>query len=262
MTSGDARRRRRVAFVAVGVGLASLALLAARTWVALDDPPGIDEALNLNGGPEPSRWTRRAMLLATMPGTAKGSFLIAITVLVVGWLLARDYRPGALVSAALTCTWATVEILKPLVDRASPRAAASAAAAHGVSFPSAHVARAAVVLGVLALVWRWGSAWLVAAVRVVAGLAVAGVALSRLVLEFHWFTDVLAGLAVAGLWTAMTIPVAEALGSSGPVSAARPVGTAVPPLPRRRAAPRPVRRDRARGSPRLPTGDPTTRRWR
>jgi membrane-associated phospholipid phosphatase len=91
---------------------------------------------------------------------------------------------------------------KELVDRARPELEAVAATL-GPSFPSGHTSTAAASWAAFALVagrWWGRRAWPALAGGAV-GIAVA-VALSRVLLDVHWLTDVIGGLALGWAWFA------------------------------------------------------------
>ena len=94
------------------------------------------------------------------------------------------------------------ETIKQLVDRARP-ALEPVAATLGPSFPSGHTSTAAASWAAFALVagrWWGRRAWPALAGAAV-GIAVA-VAASRVLLDVHWLTDVLGGLALGWAWFA------------------------------------------------------------
>ena len=94
------------------------------------------------------------------------------------------------------------EAIKQLVDRVRPHLNPIAATL-GPSFPSGHASTAAALWAAAALVagrWWGRRAW-----PGLAALAVAiavGVAASRVFLDVHWLTDVIAGLALGWAWFA------------------------------------------------------------
>jgi len=95
--------------------------------------------------------------------------------------------------------------IKALVDRARPTLFNPASAGLGPSFPSGHSATAAVFYASAALLLgrRRGHA----ARTVLAGLAAAiavAVAASRVLLDDHWLTDVIAGLVLGWAWFAVS----------------------------------------------------------
>jgi membrane-associated phospholipid phosphatase len=93
--------------------------------------------------------------------------------------------------------------VKQLVNRARP-AFNPAAATLGPAFPSGHAATAAVFYATAALLLgrRRGHTARALLAALAAGIAVA-VAASRVLLDVHWLTDVIAGLALGWAWFAV-----------------------------------------------------------
>ena len=93
--------------------------------------------------------------------------------------------------------------VKQLVNRARP-AFNPAAATLGPAFPSGHTATAAVFYATAALLLgrRRGHTARALLAALAAGIAVA-VAASRVLLDVHWLTDVIAGLALGWAWFAV-----------------------------------------------------------
>lgn len=94
------------------------------------------------------------------------------------------------------------ETIKHLVDRVRPDLN-PVAATLGPSFPSGHSSTAAAFWAAAALVvGRWcGPRLRAVLVGLAVGIAV-GVAASRVLLDVHWLTDVIAGLALGWAWFA------------------------------------------------------------
>jgi undecaprenyl-diphosphatase len=94
-------------------------------------------------------------------------------------------------------------LIKQAMDRARP-AFNPDAAALGPSFPSGHSSQAAAFFAGAALLLsrRRGRAARAVLVGVAVGLAVA-VACSRVLLDFHWVSDVVAGLSLGWAWFAL-----------------------------------------------------------
>ena len=95
-------------------------------------------------------------------------------------------------------------VIKTIVDRARPVFFNPAAATLGPSFPSGHSTTAAAFYAAAALLlgrWRPGAAR-AALIGAAVGIAVA-VAASRVLLDVHWLTDVIGGLALGWAWFAI-----------------------------------------------------------
>ena len=129
---------------------------------------------------------------------------------------------GAMVVAAVLA-WAGetggVQIGKHVLARERPPEAIRLVHAHGWSFPSGHAAAACLVFMVLAwclaaLAGRravWIAGWLVA------GLAIAVTAFSRVELGVHWTTDVIASIVFVACWlTAIAVVLGGRLRQPAP----------------------------------------------
>ena len=116
-------------------------------------------------------------------------------------------RPNPALPALLLLTvvgqFAIANIVKVIVSRDRP-AISQLTGFSGSSFPSGHAAAAAATFAVIALLVGRGRRRAVrnAIAGVAAGLAVL-VAGSRVMLGVHWFTDVLAGIALGWAWLAV-----------------------------------------------------------
>ena len=94
-------------------------------------------------------------------------------------------------------------VIKQLADRARPTLN-PAAAALGPSFPSGHSSTAAACYaGLAVLVARGRSARVRALLAGAAGGIAVGVAASRVLLDVHWLSDVIAGLMLGWAWFAL-----------------------------------------------------------
>jgi len=149
---------------------------------------------------------RVAWVTALMKGVTRlGSDVVVIPLVVAlgGYLLIRrkKWRPLVLLAAALIGANACYQIAKPLVSRARPPEPLHLVAVTGYSFPSGHATTAIAVWGSVALVLAAGrKRWVKTAIWTCAGLITALVAFSRVYLGVHWWTDVVAGLALGGAW--------------------------------------------------------------
>lgn len=191
-------RASRVAWSAVAVAAAVFAALAA--VAATDDPLlAVDAAAHaalfdaLGGGRLP------VVIAVTWLGN-NATIVAAATVLSVSFLLARRAAwtvrliaasgGGAFVITGLKALFARVRPLEQVVEAA------------GWSFPSGHAFASTVFYGVLtALVWqatpRPAVRWTAVAVAV---LIAGAVGLSRVYLNVHYLTDVVAGWAAGVAW--------------------------------------------------------------
>ena len=119
------------------------------------------------------------------------------------WLVAR------VVAASLGGAFVSVGF-KALVGRARP--AEGVVAATGFSFPSGHATASAVFYGMTVyLAWRLVRRRVVRrTVAVLAAITVVAVGLSRVYLNVHYLSDVVAGWAAGTAWLATVLLVADA----------------------------------------------------
>lgn len=124
----------------------------------------------------------------------------AFVTIVAGVLFLRGYRRGTvLLLAGLSAELATA-VVKTLVDRPRPVGAAASDLIASASFPSGHIVRAVVILGLLITVLgrnhrSWRLPLLAASTAFVSALAVARIASGE-----HWPSDVLGGLLLGAIW--------------------------------------------------------------
>ena len=143
-----------------------------------------------------------AARVLSMAHTPRG--IAVIVAGAVALLLALRDRAGALwLVLAFYSGAAFNHALKHLLQR--PRPGQAEFAVTDFAFPSGHAAQATLLYGaLLVLLWRHtpSRAWRAAAASV-AVLLVVAVCASRLVLQAHWFSDVVGGVLVGGLWLAL-----------------------------------------------------------
>ena len=129
----------------------------------------------------------------------------------LGFLLATF--AGSQIAVALLKTW----FARPRPDLASAVELPSSA-----SFPSGHATAGVASLGAAAILVaehlpsRWGQAWLWAIVAI-GGFTIG---LSRIVLNVHYVTDVLAGWCLGIAWLAACLLVRDTIRQRGPASVA------------------------------------------
>ncbi len=155
-------------------------------------------------------WVDAARLLSTAH-TARG--IAVIVAGAVALLLALRDRAGALWLVLAFYSGAVLNhVLKQLLQR--PRPGQAELAVTDFAFPSGHAAQSTLLYGaMLVLLWRHtpSRAWRAAAASVAVSLVVA-VCASRLVLQAHWFSDVVGGVLVGGLWLVLALVVRRAIG--------------------------------------------------
>jgi membrane-associated phospholipid phosphatase len=182
-----------------GVLLALLAVLVRST----DMLAGLDSSVAEWGDQHASAWSHDAITLITDLGETWTVVIVAVVVAAVDFARTRNRWVAPFLLAVIVGDKFLTEAIKQLVDRARP-ALEPVAATLGPSFPSGHTATAAASWAAFALVagrWWGRRAWPTLAGLAV-GIAVA-VAASRVLLDVHWLTDVLAGLALGWAWFAV-----------------------------------------------------------
>jgi undecaprenyl-diphosphatase len=120
----------------------------------------------------------------------------------VWFALTRRFRTLAYWLSAAIVSQALVFALKYAMGRARPPGADGVV--EGFSFPSGHAAQSLVVFGFLAFLLGHGKpAWQQTTYTVGAATIALLVALSRLYLGVHWFSDVVASFGLATAWIAL-----------------------------------------------------------
>ncbi|MBI2939088.1 MAG: phosphatase PAP2 family protein [Chloroflexi bacterium] len=121
---------------------------------------------------------------------------------------------GLLVLAVLTMELASWAI-KEVVGRERPATFLLDDVMATASFPSGHVARVTVTLGILVGVVAWRSAWRIPAI-LIAAVWLLVVGLARVAVGAHWPSDVLGGYLLGAIWLAVAFGVAGRRGRSRP----------------------------------------------
>ena len=134
-------------------------------------------------------------------------FLVVVATLVALVLLLRGQRLLALIWAIGTGSGALLNrLLKAVFERARPLHDHGVAVADGFSFPSGHASGSMLVYGLLGylIVINTPRAWHIPIAASCAALVVF-VGFSRVMLQVHYFSDVLAGYATGAAWVALCI---------------------------------------------------------
>lgn len=190
-----------LAVAAVLLGGSVLAVLTAivRNTDAL---AGLDSAAATWGDRHANALSHDAIALLTRLGEMWIVIPVAVAVAAVEIHRTRNRWVVPFLLATIAGGTLLTETIKGLVDRARPELE-PVAATLGPAFPSGHACTAAASWAAFALVagrW-WGRRAWPALAGVAVGIAVA-VAASRVLLDVHWLTDVLAGLALGWAWFA------------------------------------------------------------
>ncbi len=190
-----------LAVAAVFLGGVVLAVLAVAVR-STDALAGLDTATATWGDRHASAWSQDAITLVTRLGEMWTVIPVAVAVAAVEIHRTRNRWVIPFLFATIAGGTLLTETIKGLVDRVRPELE-PVAATLGPSFPSGHTCTAAAAGAAFALVagrWWGPRAWPALAGAAV-GIAVA-VAASRVLLNVHWLTDVLAGLALGWAWFA------------------------------------------------------------
>jgi undecaprenyl-diphosphatase len=199
-----------VAFIAAAAALAALVELADE--VATGDIAAFDEAFTASLRDSTARATLAAFSVATWLGDP--DFLIPLSAAVAVTLVWRRRRVMAAVWIIATAgNGLLTRLLKAIFERSRPIHEHGLAFSEGWSFPSGHASGSFAVYAMLVYVLlrdrelQW---WHLPLVVLAMALTLA-IGFSRVFLQVHYLSDVLAGYLVAGTWLCLCIMAAEAL---------------------------------------------------
>jgi membrane-associated phospholipid phosphatase len=187
------------ALVLAGLVISLLAVLVRRSEALADLDSAAARWAQHHTGDLSHRILEDITSLASTPGV----IVIAIVVGVIEWMrVPSRWIPVFLLVVTIGDSLVT-NAVKELIDRARP-AIDPVAATLGPSFPSGHSSTAAALFAALALLAgrRRSPEVRAGLVGLAVGLAVA-VACSRVLLDLHWVSDVVAGLALGWGWFAV-----------------------------------------------------------
>ena len=195
-----------------------LALLGIVTFIELADEIGVSEELALFDEQLTlalSQHVDQASLEGFARVTQLGDrdLLLGIGAVVAVYFLVRRWWLHALTWVLATGLGGVlVRVLKAHFERTRPLHEHSLTDSSGWSFPSGHAAGAMLVYGMLAymLVRHTPRVWHIP-IALIAVLLISFVGFSRVILQVHYFSDVLAGFIVAATWTAFCVAGFETL---------------------------------------------------
>jgi membrane-associated phospholipid phosphatase len=182
--------------IAGGCLVAALAYLVRANHALL----ALDSAAADWGSRHASSFSQRGLELVTQLGDTRAVVALAVALVAVESLRAPSrYLVPFLITVMLGNHWITTAV-KDLADRVRPTLNPIAHTL-GPSFPSGHSSTAAAFFAAAALILgrRRGPRARTILVGGAVGVAVA-VAVSRLLLDVHWASDVVAGLALGWAW--------------------------------------------------------------
>jgi undecaprenyl-diphosphatase len=211
------------------------AMMAMMGFVAIVDEIGFDESLaqfDLALANALSRHLPQTVLKTCAVITHLGdrAALIAVT---CGVAIVLFWRRKFLLAMAWLVTTASGGIMNSLLKlwfaRVRPVHDHGFAVVDGWSFPSGHASGSMLVYGLLGyVIVRHTRAAFHIPIAVITVMVVIGVGASRVLLQVHFFSDVLAGWATATMWISLCIAGLEAVrlrrgwGSNGVVAASEP----------------------------------------
>jgi membrane-associated phospholipid phosphatase len=195
----------------------TVAIAAFAFFVELADEIGLDEDLALFD--EALAASLRQHLsgdvlrsFATVTHLGDFHFMLALgAVITIALCIRRRWHLAAAWVTATALGGVLNVVLKSLFERARPLHDHGFAHAEGWSFPSGHASGSMIVYGLLGylLVRHVRRTWHVPIALITASLIVI-VGSSRVILQVHFFSDVLAGYASAAAWLAMWVAGLEA----------------------------------------------------
>ena len=148
--------------------------------------------------------THDVLQAITQLGATELVLVAAVTVAIVEYIRRPSHWIVPLLAVVLIGQSLLTNGIKELLDRVRP---ALNPAAHllGPSFPSGHTATAAAFWAAVALLMGRGRGRRIHAALAGGAVAIAvAVACSRVLLDVHWFSDVVAGLALGWAWFALS----------------------------------------------------------
>lgn len=183
-------------FVAGGLSVGLIAYLVRKNSAV----ERLDSSVARWGDVHASTFSETALKVITMLGDNRVIASLLVLLLALDWRRSRNPRVVLFLLATVLGVGAITIAIKILMDRARP-ALNPITETLGPSFPSGHTSLATAFFAAAALLLSRGRGRRARAALggAAVGIAVA-VAASRVFLDVHWFTDVVAGLALGWAW--------------------------------------------------------------
>lgn len=164
---------------------------------------GVDNSVAKWGNRHGSAMSTHLLNAVTQLGGIYAVIALCVVLAVVATIRDRSVWVAAFIVAVMGGEETLIATIKQLVDRVRPTFN-PAAATLGPAFPSGHSATAAAFYATAALLLgrRYGRPTRAVLTGLAVGIAVA-VAASRVLLDVHWLTDVIAGLSLGWAWFAL-----------------------------------------------------------
>lgn len=188
----------RAAAAASGAVLGLLALLVGSSAAIARLDETVARWVHVRAGAGSATVLDAVTRLGSMPVVLTLAALVAVA----ARARRREWRTAVFLAVAITGQSALSHAVKALTDRPRP-ALDPVAQTLGPAFPSGHSASAAAFYGAVALVLARGGGHTRTLAAAAAALA-AAVAASRVLLDVHWLSDVVGGLALGFGWLALT----------------------------------------------------------
>lgn len=199
--------------VSSGFALAGFLTLVvvALTLLAMGPLAKFDAYFNL--APPPSSWLPTLQVIDRVGQRAVALPILAVVTFVV-CRRRESWRPAVVTGGAVFVLNLLVLILKVGLGRGAPQAADPSFFSAGMAYPSGHSANVVLVYGLVAyLLMNYGSPGRSARIVLWGLVPVLSVVmvLTSLTLNWHWFTDLVAGLLVGGVVLQLTTAVDHAV---------------------------------------------------
>lgn len=203
------RRDMLVAFTVAGLGLLGALALSVMTGSAAGPLWRGDQAVVALMRSSLGVPLLQALAAFTVVGSLPAMAVVGAAV-AVGLFASRQWLLAAIWIVATVGNGLLVRAVKQAVGRVRPEHLHRVASEDGFSFPSGHAAGSTVVYGLLAyLVVRWCPPRWQRAVWVGAALWVLAIGFSRVMLQVHYLSDVLAGWLMGLVWLLLVAGTAE-----------------------------------------------------